>query len=271
MRVQLHLHATHTPVVLPANYQYPLSAAIYKIIGSADAGYSQFLHDVGYSGSHTHKRFKLFCFSSLQAPYRMEGDRMLIQQPDVRLTMGFLIPTAAEKFVTGLFQAQVIDIADQKSKAQFHITRVETLPPLPPAPQEGLAEAVLEPLSPVVCGPKNASGHYIFLPPDHPDFLYWLRQNLAEKLASAGIAPHAEPRWEVLPPTTTCKSRLITIKAGTPAETRIRGFVQFRLRITATTAVLQTILEAGLGLYNAQGMGCMGIVHYQHLPTTTTP
>jgi CRISPR-associated endoribonuclease Cas6 len=256
--------------VLPANYQYPLSAAIYKIISSADAGYSQFLHDVGYSGSRAHKRFKLFCFSSLQAPYRMEGDRMVIKQPDIRLTMGFLIPEAAEKFVIGLFRAQVIDIADQKSKAQFLITRVDTLPPLPPTPQGGLAEAVMEPLSPVACGPKNASGHYIFLPPDHPEFLYWLQQNLAEKLASAGIALQTMPIWEVLTPT-TYKSRLITIKAGTPAETRIRGFMQFRLRTTATNPVLQTILEAGLGLYNAQGMGCMDLLHYQHLPNATTP
>lgn len=41
--------------LLPINYQYPLSAAIYSVLKSADADYAAFLHNSGYG-----KGFKLF-------------------------------------------------------------------------------------------------------------------------------------------------------------------------------------------------------------------
>ncbi|MEO6705572.1 MAG: CRISPR-associated endoribonuclease Cas6, partial [Ginsengibacter sp.] len=50
------------------------------------------------------------------------------------------------------------------------------------------------------------------------------------------------------------QSRLITIKAGSPEETKIRGFKKFRIEVIATKELLKIALGAGLGLYNAQGM-----------------
>jgi CRISPR-associated endoribonuclease Cas6 len=56
------------------------------------------------------------------------------------------------------------------------------------------------------------------------------------------------------------QQRLITIKGGTEAETKIRGYTKFRLRVSAPVEMLEVALGAGLGLYNAQGMGCVGVV-----------
>jgi predicted nuclease of restriction endonuclease-like (RecB) superfamily len=56
------------------------------------------------------------------------------------------------------------------------------------------------------------------------------------------------------------QSRLITIKGGTDAETKIRGYIKFRLEVTALEEMIELALGAGLVLYNAYGMGCVEVV-----------
>ena len=58
MRFQLTLQTITKIAKIPVNYQYPLSAAIYRIIAKGDAQYVSFLHERGYG-----KGFKLFTFS----------------------------------------------------------------------------------------------------------------------------------------------------------------------------------------------------------------
>ena len=55
------------------------------------------------------------------------------------------------------------------------------------------------------------------------------------------------------------QQRLITIKGGTDAETKIRGYTKFKLEVSAPKEMMELALGAGLGLYNAQGMGCIGV------------
>ena len=43
------------------------------------------------------------------------------------------------------------------------------------------------------------------------------------------------------------QSRLITIKGGTNAETKIRGYTKFRLEVTAPDEMIELALGAGLG------------------------
>lgn len=50
-------------ILLLINYQYPLSAALYRIISKGDANYAQFLHEKGYGKKD--KGFKLCAFSQL--------------------------------------------------------------------------------------------------------------------------------------------------------------------------------------------------------------
>jgi len=45
MRFRITLNAQDRYAVIPINYQYPLSATIYKIIHQADAAYAAFLHN----------------------------------------------------------------------------------------------------------------------------------------------------------------------------------------------------------------------------------
>jgi len=273
MRLKLTLQTLHKPAYLPFNYQYPLSAAIYKIIQSADAAFATFLHDTGYGSGH--KSFKLFTFSDIKTPFIKNGDRMQLQTDSAELIVCFYIPEAAENFIKGLFLNQQLQIADFKSKTTFHINQVESqrellsdgvMERLSERKSEGL-KYLLQPLSPLVTGRKNDRGHYDYRSPQDEDFedclLHnWIEKAVATQNADTDTLQNLKQKISVTvrlfahPP----QSRLITIKGGTNAETKIRGYTKFRLEVTAPGEMIELALGAGLGLYNAQGMGCMEVV-----------
>jgi CRISPR-associated endoribonuclease Cas6 len=114
MRIELTLTPCAGHGLLPVNYQYPLSAAIYKIIQQADEKYSTFLHDEGYKLNG--KSFKLFSFSDLRMPFRIQGDRLHINGSPASLIISFHIDEAATNFIKGLFLNQQFAIADKISK-----------------------------------------------------------------------------------------------------------------------------------------------------------
>lgn len=154
MRFRLKLFAINFPAILPLNYQYPMSAVIYKILQHADAEYASFLHETGYKKSENSlKAFKLFTFSDIKTPFKIHGDRMRMLAPEAEVIVSFHLPQAAETFIKGLFQDQEIEIADWKSRAKFSINRVESLPL--GLSQEPVQEIILQPLSPIVSSKPN--------------------------------------------------------------------------------------------------------------------
>ncbi|HEX8356165.1 MAG TPA: CRISPR-associated endoribonuclease Cas6 [Segetibacter sp.] len=261
MRFKLTLQALHKPALLPFNYQYPLSSAIYKIIQSADQQFASFLHNRGYGEGH--KSFKLFTFSDIRTPFSKNGDRMVLQSDFAELIVCFYISQAAENFIKGLFINQQIQIADHTSKTTFQIIQVESQP----STHISGGVQILQPVSPLVVGRKNERGHYDYRSPQDEDFVECLVYNWLEKLAATHKPEEAalhdlrqnlviNVRLFSYPP----QSRLITIKGGTDAETKIRGYTKFRLQVTAPDEMIELALGAGLGLYNAQGMGCVELM-----------
>lgn len=261
MRILLTIETQNTPAIIPVNYQYPLSAAIYKILQKADAEYAEFLHAKGYG-----KGFKMFSFSDLHIPFRILGDRLLLQATKAEVIICFHLPCAAETFIKGLFISQQLVIADKESKTLFYVQNVEVLEDmLKDRQDEEEVTVLLKPLSPVVCGVKNEKGNYIFLSPEEERYeeMIWLNwqekvRSLMEKTEVEFLmhATFVRVKFFKNPP----KSRLITIKSGTSEETKIRGFNNFLLEIKGKKKVVEILLEAGVGLYNAQGMGCVEIV-----------
>lgn len=267
MRFELALTNTGTGNTIGFNYHYPLSAAIYKIIQVADSDYAAFLHDAGYGQGL--KKFKLFTFSQLETPFRIKGDRLVMTTKEARLQVCFFLPQAAETFIKGLFLNRELQIADKHSKVTFLISQVESIAQmLPVVDAEGMVTTRLKPLSPLVTGKKNERGNYDYLLPRDAEFAYWLAHNLAAKWAS--FYDRSEGEAECLkrlisvnvelmqkPP----QQRLITIKEATPEETKIKGATRFVLQTRMPKDVLELALGAGMGLYNAMGMGCMGILN----------
>lgn len=259
MRFNLILHTISHPAILPVNYQYPLAAAIYKILGRADPAYATFLHEQGYHRLGSLKSFKLFTFSDLRTPFHIAGDRLHLKTNTASLTICFHLPKAAENFIKGLFIEQEIDIADTKNKVTFCVQQVEAV--AMPMEENGM---VLQPFSPIVCGRKNDRGNYDFLAPGDPDFIPQLLYNWREKYgalyndADMGFADAGmEVRFYKNPP----KSRLITIKADTEEATQVRGFVNFQLQVYGKKEALELLLNSGAGVYNSMGMGCIGMAN----------
>lgn len=261
MRLKLQLQCNGRDNVIPVNYQYPIASAIYKILQKADAEYSAFLHETGYG-----KGFKLFTFSDIKCPFRIDGDRLILLSNKIELVVCFHLPKTVETFIKGLFLSQQIDIADRKSKTSFTVDQVESLTsPLDSFQKDEEVEILLKPLSPVVCGLKNENRTYTFLSPADDRYEEMLFINWEEKckavfedeeteqiMASAFI----QTIFYKNPP----KSRLVTIKANTAAETKIRGFNNFEIKIKGKKEAVELLLNSGVGLYNAQGMGCVEVI-----------
>jgi CRISPR-associated endoribonuclease Cas6 len=174
------------------------------------------------------------------------------------------MPDAAENFIKGLFMHQQLDIADNRDKATFTVQQVT----VEKKPIVHSNEAVLlQPMSPVVVGRKNEKGNYDYLSPEDIGFVELLTNNLLDKYAATVDIEEMEldqlkktiiiqPVFFKLPP----RCRLLTIKAGTTAETKVKGYDKFRLRIQASELIVALALDAGMGMHNAIGMGCVEIV-----------
>jgi CRISPR-associated endoribonuclease Cas6 len=262
MRFKLCLQANRG-ALLPFNYQYPLSAAIYKIIQKADDAFAAFLHNQGYGKEH--KSFKLFTFSDIKTPFVRKGDRMQLQTGEAELLVCFYMPIAAENFIKGLFINQELEIADHYSKVIFHIRQVESVADTNVNSRH--ETILLHPLSPIVAGKKNEQGHYDYRSPEDTDFTECLLHNWIEKYTTIhtieadlvnALKKHLQMQVKLFPHPP--QQRLITIKGGTRAETKIRGYTKFRLQVRAPKELMELALGAGIGLHNAQGMGCVGVV-----------
>lgn len=262
MRFKITTNIVGHSKILPLNYQYPLSAAIYKILALADEEYASFLHNKGYSKVGSLKTFKLFTFSDINAPFKIQGDRMILLTSQAELVVSFHLPEAAENFIKGLFELQQIKIADKKSGVFFIVKSVEAI-------SNGIAsnkiqEIILQPISPIICGSKNERSHYDYLSPEHKDFVPQLMYNWKEKYKTLNSTEQADialadTTIEVIFYRNPPKSRLITIKADTPAETKIRGFSNFRLKVQGNQSALELLVNSGVGIYNSLGMGSVSL------------
>ncbi len=260
LRFRLKLMPEKMPVIIPVNYQYPLSAAFYKILERADKEYSKFLHDQGYG-----KGFKMFVFSDIKCPFLIRGDRLVLKSRAIEVIICFHLPVAAEAFIRGLFLYQKIEIADKKSRGTFAVAAVESLPSgLEGFKPEEDCEVLIRPLSPIVCGYKKENGYYDYLSPEDPAFSELIYKNWEEKCKAVldETAVHeimqtsfVKPEFYKNPP----KSRLVTIKSGTAAKTMIRGFNNFSILLRGRKEAISLLCNAGVGIYNAQGMGCVEV------------
>ncbi len=252
---------------IPINYNYPLSAALYRIIAKGNAEYAAFLHEKGYG-----KGFKFFTFSQLNTAFKIEGDRMKLMGNEADFQIAFHLPEAMESFIKGLFQSEQIDIADKKSKVSFTVKSVESLPnPLQQYKENEIINVQLKPLSAIVAGIQNENGNYDFLAPDDVRFTESLIYNWRNKIATCydnasvdtlqcNVPTDALLMMEIVKMKYPPKSRLITIKSDTAQETKIRGWMNFGLKVTGEKRFVELLMNVGAGVYSSQGMGCVRVV-----------
>jgi CRISPR-associated endoribonuclease Cas6 len=253
--------------ILPLNYQYPVSAWIYKILGSADADFSQALHEQGYK-TQEGKTFKFFTFSKLRFPNNTwkiisGSDRMEIKAQSAYLKISFLLPKQLENFVIGLFKEQNAFIGDKISGINMNVERIEVVKPkLDTSAGAGdLTTVKLKTITPIVLGLnvdniKNEE----YIEPSHQTYKKLFLTNLVDKYK---VFNTLEINYDKLNFTITkfyknkkgkAKTGLQTIKAFTPAQTKVKGYY-YEFELTAPANLIKTGLNAGFGSMNALGFG----------------
>lgn len=262
MRLELKLNTTDKDrITIPVNYQYPISAWIYKTIAEGNHSFASFLHNKGFSSGT--KSYKLFTFSHLRFPargFKVEGDRMMILSGECKITLSFMVPEAIENFITGLFKNQKFTLGDQISQAPLLVSTVEVIP----EPSFN-TKTSFRCLSPVIIAKKTEEGHSAeYLAPEHRDFERILFENLIHKYSasvSSGLFKSAreamsEEQVMLFKLLNTPRRWGITIKDGTLQQTKIIGYT-FDFHIEAPVELINIGFSCGFGEKNALGMGCV--------------
>ncbi|MDO4763647.1 MAG: CRISPR-associated endoribonuclease Cas6 [Flavobacteriaceae bacterium] len=243
---------------IPFNYQYPLSSALYKIIQKADEKYSQLLHDEGFG-----KGFKFFTFSDLNFKcFKWDKEGIIISDNEsLLLFVDIYIPKTTHSLIKGFFEDKLITIADCNLKTEFYIDSVEMIDDMlcNKAPNE-VIKVKVQPTSPLVVGKKNKNGNYDYLLPSDEDYKEFLLKNWIEKAKVFNNNDTFDLLEINILNKENAKTRLITLKAHTPQETKIRGSKNFYIELIGRKKDIEPLIYGGLGIYNAQGMGSVKII-----------
>lgn len=260
MRFKLTLQRVNGEM-LPINYQYPLSSAIYKILAKGDEAYAEFLHEKGYG-----KGYKFFTFSDLRLKFKLvDGDRMKLLNDVIEFYVHFHIPEASGNFIAGLFKSEEIVLSDGLSRAVFKVLSVvsEQSPWKNIASENEIIQAIFKPSSAILIGVKNENGNYDYLKPDDDGYIDSLLYNWRGKIRDSydeETASSATLNAEIEFYKNPYRSRLVHIKQGTEQATKVRGFINFKIKLIAEKRFIELLYNAGVGLGNAQGMGCVEVI-----------
>ncbi len=258
MKFKLSLSSEGQGNLLPLNYQYEVSSWIYNTIKKGNKGFARWLHDKGYENGK--KTFKLFTFSKLcPESYRIVADRLELLSPNVGLNISFFMDQAAEPFIVGMFTQQQFFLGDKKSKVGFRVKTIEKTED----PKWG-NEMSFQCESPLVVSIKEEgdSGHARYIGPADKQYGYYFTQNLISKYVASlsqlpgvsAVTDMSENNQLRFEPVGQAKSKLVTIKQGTPEESKIRGYM-FRFKICAPEELIKIGYFAGFGEKNSLGFG----------------
>jgi CRISPR-associated endoribonuclease Cas6 len=251
MRFNITMNRTGTRCMLPMNYQYYISAWIYKVLRQADAEFAAFLHNKGYGNSHT-KLYKLFCFSRLNfGKPKLWKERKLfeINSPTLSLGVSFDVPRIATTFIKGLFVEQDFYLGNKFNGIDLQVTNVTALPE--PDFNETMHYCLQSPWV-VSYQPDNTKpAHY--LTPEDENFHERSVKHIMEKYRNTRFHDLAEDMI-VFKPSPTYKRSGFVIKPETPHQTRVIGNI-FDFDLTAPIEVHHMIWGSGTSEKSSLGFG----------------
>lgn len=234
---------------IPINYQYELTSAIYKMLSKGNADYATWLHDNAFRADN--KTFRLFTFSRLSAPFNIDkGRARLVFKSDlVTWNIAFLPERSTKEFVSGVFKNQCFEIGDSMSGAMFQVSEIQIMPELNYTP-----DTIFETMSPVCISYKNDDGKTDYLSPDDDRYTDGILSGLMSRYSAFYGRPYEGEKFCNLKLLSEPKSSLITIKAGTPAATRVRGYM-YRFKLELPSELMHIAYESGLGEKGSLGFG----------------
>lgn len=252
MRFELTLNRTTKQRMLPMDYQYYISAWIYKVLKQADAEFASFLHEKGYGQSET-KLYKLFCFSRLNfgKPKLWKEKKLFeIAAHEIRLQISFDVNEAATNFIKGLFMQQEFYLGDKFNGIDFKVSNVAALPE--PDFNETMNYRLQTPW--VVSYKTDTDKHPQYLSPKDEMFKTLAIKHLVEKHNNTRSEKNIHTEQIKLELESNFKRAGFVMKPGTKEQSRIVGNL-FEFELSAPAAVQQMIWNAGVCEKSSSGFG----------------
>lgn len=264
MRFKITLNRTSKQRMLPMDYQYYISAWIYKTIGKADKEFARFLHEEGY-GNNPGKLYKLFCFSRLNfGKPKMWKEKKLfeINRHEIDLQISFDVQDAASNFIKGLFMEQAFYLGDKFNGIDFRVAQVQSL-------QEPVFDQTMNYRlqTPWVVSYKTEDSKYAsYLSPTDDLFHDLALKHITEKFKHVrGKEMH--PNLLIFAIDGQHKRSGFTLKPNTPEQTRVVGNL-FSFRLTAPVEMHQMLWSAGVSEKSASGFGWVDLASRNKRITT---
>jgi len=263
MRIKLTLRPLSHRVRIPINYQYPLSAAIYKTLRLAAPDYAAFLHERGYPAA-SGRAMKLFTFSLLRNhTARLEkssdGATLVSTGRAWCLQIGSPMHEAfVQHFVLGLFESSELVIGGRGWRVAFRVEQVETV--ACPTLSVQMRFRCLSPFS--VSRPGEQNGKLVpkYLTPHDEELPQRLRDNILEKYGIIhGCLPTDRSFLLRFEKSDRPRTKLMTLKEGTPQETKRRA-IEGHFTLEGNPELIRAAWECGLGEANSMGFGMVGVI-----------
>lgn len=252
MRFELTLNRTTKQRMLPMNYQYYISAWIYKVLRNADQDFADFLHEEGYGQSET-KLYKLFCFSRLNfGKPKLWKDKKLfeISKHEIKLQISFDVKQAATTFIKGLFMDQEFYIGDKFNGIDFKVSNVTALQE--PELTETMRYRLQTPW--VVSFKSEEDKHPQYLSPDDVMFEELTIKHIVEKYNNTRCPESITPEQVRIERLTDYKRSGFVMKPGTREQSRIIGNL-FEFELVAPVEIHDMIWSAGICEKSSSGFG----------------
>ncbi|PKQ67776.1 CRISPR-associated endoribonuclease Cas6 [Labilibaculum manganireducens] len=252
MRFELTLNRTTKQRMLPMDYQYYISAWIYKVLKQADKDFASFLHEKGYGQSET-KLYKLFCFSQMNfgKPKLWKEKKLFeISAHEIKLQISFDVNEAASTFIKGLFMQQEFYLGDKFNGIDFKVANAAVLPE--PEFTENMHYHLQTPWV-VSCQTEN-NKYPQYLSPKDESFETFAVKHLIEKYNNTRNQESVSSKQITLKQTSGFKRAGFVMKPDTKEQSRIVGNL-FEFKLTAPVAVQKMIWNAGCSEKSSSGFG----------------
>jgi CRISPR-associated endoribonuclease Cas6 len=249
MRFKITFNRTGRQRMLPMDYQYFLSAWIYKVLKQGDTDFATFLHNSGYGDNH--KLYKLFCFSRLNfgKPVLWKEKKLFeIRHPSPELFIAFNVDEAASNFIKGLFMSQEFFLGDRFNGIDLKVASVEAI--AEPEFTQIMHYSLKTPC--VVSYKSEKDKHPQYLLPDDEHFFTLLSKHITEKYNNINQEQLGNNNEFIQ--TGPFKKGGFLIKPGTRQETRVVGSL-FNFTLNAPPEIHELIWNAGLCEKSSSGFG----------------
>ena len=140
------------------------------------------------------------------------------------------------------------------SGVQFLVREIQLMPSLDYHP-----DMTFRTLSPVCISLRNDHDQMDYLAPTDPRYELGILTGLLARYAAIHGQPFSGEPFCHLQLLSQPKSALIRIKAGTPNETRVRGY-RYNFKIDLPEELMQIAYESGLGEKGSMGFGMIEAV-----------